>query len=142
MGEESNSFNQYKSLSSHRYIKENEVGHVDDKPEVPTKKSMIPVKRGHHLPLSTLEEFHAYHIISDEKGDSESRQYKHMGESSESLQQKKAGISVAPLTYESIDEDRENEPQQIEESSSASSDQFQEKMGQNSLDELTNEKDT
>jgi len=143
--EESNSFNQYKSLSSHRYIKENEVGHVDDKPEVATKKSMIPVKRGHHLPLSTLEEFHAYHIISDEKGDSESRQYKHMGESSESLQQKKAGISVAPLTSESIDEDRENEPltnKQIEESSSASSDQFQEKMGQNSLDELTNEKDT
>jgi len=60
--ENSNLFSPY----SLRYIKEGEIGKVEDEAETITKKRMKPVLRGQHLPETTLLEFSFNHISSDE----------------------------------------------------------------------------
>ena len=64
--ENSNLFNTYKSPYSLRYIKEGEIGKVEDEAETIIKKRMKPVLRGQHLPETTLVEFSFNHISSDE----------------------------------------------------------------------------
>merc|ERR1719369_2271533 len=59
-------FNSHKSPYSLRYIKEGEIGKVENETEVKTKKRMKPVLRGQHIPETTLVEFSFNHISSDE----------------------------------------------------------------------------
>merc|ERR1719369_481906 len=62
----SNLFNSHKSPYSLRYIKEGEIGKVENETEATTKKRMKPVLRGQHIPETTLVEFSFNHIRSDE----------------------------------------------------------------------------
>merc|ERR1719233_172436 len=62
----SNIFSSHKSPYSLRYIKEGEIGNVEDETEAVTKKRMKPVLRGQHLPETTLVEFSFNHISSDD----------------------------------------------------------------------------
>merc|ERR1712142_711441 len=105
--------NQYLSLSSLRFIKENEVGKVEDEPDVLIKKTMVPVKRGQHLPLTTLEEFHAYHIGSDEL---EKREQQKLEKSSfpslDKFQKQEEDNLFDPLIYENSDEETDSYSQE------------------------------
>jgi len=74
-GEVKSRNDQHLSHSSHRYLKGSEIGQVVEEKEILTQKMMIPVIRGQHLPVSTLEEFNVDHMTYSLTGDKESSEF-------------------------------------------------------------------
>jgi len=78
-GEVKSRNDQHLSYSSHRYLKGSEIGQIVEEKEILTQKIMIPVIRGQHLPVSTLEEFNVDHMTYSLSADKESSEFENEG---------------------------------------------------------------